>query len=124
MTESMTPNKHDSKNDSKNDLKETSTLDRRTPLTAADYTLRHDEAEQRFVLAVPPYECLLEYEREGDGVNFIHTYVPFRLRGKGLGQPLVAAGLAWAVEAGLRIEAECWFVKKYMDEHPDAVPAA
>lgn len=120
MTESMTPNKHDSKSDStaKN------TLDRRTPLTAEDYTLRHDEAEQRFVLAVPPYECLLEYEREGDGVNFIHTYVPFRLRGKGLGQPLVAAGLAWAVEAGLRIEAECWFVKKYMGEHPDAVPAA
>ena len=61
----------------------------------------------------------LDYELLNDKtVNFTHTFVPFRLRGKGLAEQLVKTGLKWAIEQGLQINTSCWYVEKYMVEHP------
>lgn len=72
----------------------------------------HQLEKSRFVIEQDGQECILEYERQGEVVNFTHTYVPFRLRGKGLAEELVKAALAWADHQGLIKEASCWYVQK------------
>jgi predicted GNAT family acetyltransferase len=74
--------------------------------------VEHQSQHSRFVLEQDGNECVLDYELHGTSVNFTHTYVPFRLRGKGLAEALVKAALAWADEEGLKKEASCWYVKK------------
>jgi predicted GNAT family acetyltransferase len=60
-------------------------------------------------------EALLEYTLMDNGaIDFRRTYVPFSLRGKGLAEELVQAGLAWAREQGYTITASCSYVQKFL----------
>ena len=72
----------------------------------------HQPENSRFVIEQDGQTCLLEYERHSGRVNYTHTYVPFRLRGKGLAEELVKAALTWADNESLEKEASCWYVKK------------
>lgn len=57
----------------------------------------------------------LDYEWLNDNtVNFTHTYVPFRLRGKGIAEQLVKTALNWAREHRLTIKSQCWYVDKFL----------
>lgn len=81
-------------------------------------TIIHQEDNARFVLEKETYECVLEYKISTGSdiktIDFSNTYVPFALRGQGLAEELVEAGLAWAKEQGYHIEASCWYVKKFL----------
>ena len=86
-------------------------------------TIKHQPDNNRFVLTKDEEDCILEYQlmintenRTNDNsiINFSSTYVPFGLRGQGLAEQLVEAGLAWAKEQGYHIEASCWYVKKFL----------
>ncbi len=58
----------------------------------------------------------LEYELlDNHTINFSHTYVPFRLRGKGYAEALVEAGLAWARKEKFNIKTSCWYVEKFIE---------
>jgi len=60
----------------------------------------------------------LEYEfLDKQTINFTHTYVPFRLRGKGYAEALVQAGLFWARNSNLNIKTDCWYVAKFLDDN-------
>ncbi|MFT6154352.1 MAG: putative GNAT family acetyltransferase [Bermanella sp.] len=62
----------------------------------------------------------LTYEvLDNRNINFTHTFVPFRQRGKGYAEELVKVGLDWARENDLLISSSCWYVDKYMAEHPE-----
>ncbi|TNC83765.1 MAG: GNAT family N-acetyltransferase [Thalassolituus sp.] len=76
--------------------------------------VKHESEKSRFVIEQDGKECVLDYVLKGDIVNFTHTYVPFRLRGKGLAEELVKAGLQWANDNSLTIKASCWYVKKFL----------
>ena len=54
--------------------------------------VEHQSQHSRFVLEQDGNECVLDYELHGTSVNFTHTYVPFRLRGKGLAEALAPGG--------------------------------
>jgi predicted GNAT family acetyltransferase len=60
--------------------------------------------------------AFLNYVRKPDSMVFVHTEVPKALRGKGLAHALAAAGLDTARREGLRIVAQCPFVRKYLQE--------
>lgn len=86
-------------------------------------TIEHQPVNNRFVLSNNEEDCILEYKlstttenqaTEIKKVDFSSTYVPFSLRGQGLAEQLVAAGLAWAKEQGYQVEASCWYVKKFL----------
>lgn len=49
----------------------------------------HQAEQQRFIIEQDGHECVLDYVVEGKQIDFTHTYVPFRLRGKGLAEELV-----------------------------------
>ena len=76
--------------------------------------IRHETEKSRFVIEQDDKECVLDYVLKGDSVNFTHTDVPFRLRGKGLAEELVKGGLQWANDNSLNITASCWYVKKFL----------
>lgn len=82
------------------------------PLTPA-----HDESRQRFTLTFPEGEAGLTYERSGPQVVFTHTFVPPTLRGRGLAEILVRAGLAWAAQESLTVNATCSYVARFL-KHP------
>src|SRR5690606_25189677 len=75
----------------------------------------HDERAQRFSLATEAGEAGLEYQRRLRQVNFTHTFVPPALRGQGVAEILVRAGLAWARQQGLAVEADCSYVARFLD---------
>ena len=80
----------------------------------SDYTIEHQPAQSRFVLLKDAKECVLDYSIRGTQIDFTHTYVPFGLRGQGLAEVLVEAGLSWAREQNYSPAASCWYVQKFL----------
>lgn len=83
---------------------------------SSDITVEHRQQEYRFCIRCDDKEAELTYELSTGRVNFIRTYVPFRLRGKGLAEQLVDAGLRWAEEQQLSVDTRCWFVEKVLEQ--------
>jgi uncharacterized protein len=78
--------------------------------------LSHEPARRRFVAGLDGAEGVLEYRPAGEGVlDYYHTYVPQRLRGRGIASRLVAFALEHAREQGLRIVPSCPFVAKLIE---------
>lgn len=88
-----------------------------------DLDVKHDEAAGKYYALVDGYESVCEYSRSGDGVlNFMHTYVPPELRGKGIADELVRQALDDVLARGLKVVPSCWFVRLYIDRHPKYQP--
>jgi uncharacterized protein len=58
------------------------------------------------------------YELAGDVITFVHTEVPPELGGRGIGSTLIKGALDKVRSAGLKVIAECEFVKGYIAKHP------
>jgi predicted GNAT family acetyltransferase len=76
-------------------------------------------AQHRFELEVDGHIAAAYYERTGDVVTFEHTEVPAELGGKGIGSKLVKGALDLVRAQGLKVVAQCPFVKGWIDNHPD-----
>ena len=77
----------------------------------------HDNREaSRFEIETAGGVAFLIYVRTPDSMVLVHTEVPTALRGRGLAHALAAAGLDTARREGLRIVAQCPFVRKYLQE--------
>lgn len=88
-----------------------------------DLDVKHDEAAGKYYALVDGHESVCEYGRSGDGVlNFMHTYVPPELRGKGIADELVRQALEDVLARGLKVIPSCWFVRLYIDRHPKYQP--
>lgn len=77
--------------------------------------VEHQPGESRFVVKTDNQESLLEYElMPRNGINFTFTFVPDALRGHGIAEKLVRAGLAWARQEGFEVQASCWYVRRFL----------
>lgn len=77
--------------------------------------VEHDAAKHRFVIELSPENAHMDYVLlPHHQIDFTHTYVPFRQRGKGYAEALVNAGLDWARQQGFEIKASCWYVDKFL----------
>ncbi len=78
----------------------------------------HQPALQRFVIDTQGVESVLSYRLfqrdDRQAIDFNSTYVPPSLRGKGLAEKLVRAGLHWARAQGFELHASCWYVAKFL----------
>jgi predicted GNAT family acetyltransferase len=91
-----------------------------TPSPEAPITVRHDPARGAFLVVEDGAQSVLEYVANGpSAVAFVHTFVPPALRGRGIAERLVTAGLAWARDQGLRVIASCSYVAAYLGRHPE-----
>ncbi|KAA0873763.1 GNAT family N-acetyltransferase [Nitrincola tapanii] len=76
--------------------------------------IQHQPENNCFILQEAGAECRLEYQIQADQVYFTHTYVPPALRGRGLAEQLVQAGLQWAQTQGFGIHSRCSYVDRYV----------
>ncbi len=82
--------------------------------------VRHESERGAFTVHEDGGESVLAYTRsEATTIAFVHTFVPPALRGRGIAERLVAAGLARAREQGMRVTASCSYVAAYLDRHPE-----
>ena len=82
-------------------------------------SVRDNPDEQRFELSVEGHLAAAYYERAGDIITFVHTEVPDALAGRGVGSKRVRGALDQARGRGLKVVAQCPFVKGYIEKHPD-----
>lgn len=81
--------------------------------------VRHDVAKHRFMVQLPEGEAVLDYVPGPSGrVDFVHTFVPTTLRGRGIAEALVKAALDWAQSQTLDVSASCSYVARYLERHP------
>ena len=78
-----------------------------------------NKADHRFELAVEGHIAATYYSIADGVITFIHTEVPPELGGKGIGSQLIKGALDQVRADGLKVIAQCPFVKAYIDKHPD-----
>ncbi len=81
--------------------------------------VEHHPQRHCFTVDTDGRESILQYrllapESDNPGVDFTRTYVPGELRGQGIAEALVRQGLTWARAEGMRIQASCWYVQKFL----------
>ena len=81
----------------------------------------NDIAKHRYELAVDGHIAATYYEIAGPVITFVHTEVPPELGGKGVGSRLIKGALDQVRSEGLKVIAQCPFVKAYIDKHPEYV---
>lgn len=52
-------------------------------------------------------------------VELMSTYVPETFRGQGLAADLSRAALDFVAQENLKAHISCWYIKKYIEEHPE-----
>jgi uncharacterized protein len=81
--------------------------------------VRDNRAEQEFELTVDGHRAVAAYQREGDRIVFTHTHVPKPIEGHGVAARLIRAALDSARDEGLKVVAQCSYVRTYIDRHPE-----
>ena len=81
--------------------------------------VRKNEGHKRYELHAEGGIAVAYYEQRGNAVAFVHTVVPEQLQGRGLASTLIKAALADVRERGLKVIAECPFVARYIERHPE-----
>lgn len=82
-------------------------------------TVRHDEAQSRFVAEIDGHLAHADYAIEGDRMVFTHTFVPPELRGRGVAEQLVRPALAHARAHRLRVVPACSYVAAFIQRHAE-----
>ncbi len=84
-----------------------------------EVTVRHNPAANRFETHVGQHLAVADYVREEGRITFTHTYVPTALRGQGIAEKLVRAGLGYAQAEKLRVVPECSYVAAFIERHKE-----
>lgn len=80
--------------------------------------IKHDAENQEFTAAEDGHPAELAYSLPARGfIDFTHTYVDEALRGRGLGDELARAGLAYARQEHLKVKTSCSFMKAFVQRH-------
>lgn len=90
-------------------------------MQASEPAVHHDRQNNRFEIHIDSYIGELTYTLNRDTITFTHTGVPPAIEGRGIGSLLVKTGFQYARENNLKVRTLCWFVRKYMDRHPESV---
>ena len=79
----------------------------------------NNPAQQRYELEIDGHTAATYYKIADGVITFVHTEVPPELGGKGLGARLIKGALEQVRSDGLKVIAECPFVKAYIEKHPE-----
>lgn len=82
-------------------------------------TIRNNEQRQQFEVTMDGETAFLEYRYHEGKLALMHTEVPEKLGGRGIGTALAAYGFKFAEEKGLPVKIYCPFVLTYFKRHPE-----
>ena len=77
-----------------------------------------NKAQHRFELEVDGHLAASYYKIDDGVITFLHTEVPPELGGKGIGSRLIKGALDQVRAEGLKVVAECQFVKAFIGKNP------
>ena len=86
---------------------------------SANNAVVNNPGRQRYELTVDGHIAAAYYEKTDGVITFVHTEVPPELGGKGIGSKLARGALDQARAEGLRVIAQCPFVKAFIEKHAD-----
>jgi uncharacterized protein len=78
----------------------------------------NNRSKQRYELAVDGHVAATYYAIADGVITFIHTEVPPELGGKGIGSKLIKGALDQVRADGLKVIAQCPFVKAFIEKNP------
>jgi predicted GNAT family acetyltransferase len=79
----------------------------------------NNKAHHRFELVVDDHLAAAFYKVDGNVITFMHTEVPPELGGRGVGSTLVQGALDQVRASGMKVIADCPFVKAWIGKHPE-----
>jgi len=80
----------------------------------------HNADKQRYEITVDGILAgITEAHEDGDVVTFPHTKIFEQFEGQGLGSQLVSGALDDVRVRGKKIVAECAYVVRFLEKHPD-----
>jgi predicted GNAT family acetyltransferase len=79
----------------------------------------NNKAHHRYELAVDGHVAATYYKLADGIITFIHTEVPPELGGKGVASELIRGALDQVRTDGLKVIAQCPFVKAFIEKHAD-----
>ena len=82
----------------------------------------NNENEQRYEVHIDDQLAVLEYERKGSHITYIHTGVPHAMEGRGIASQLAHTALEDARKEHLTVSPQCPFVASYIREHTEYLP--
>ena len=82
-------------------------------------TVRDNPARHRYELETEGHVAFAEYRLATGVITFVHTEVPKELGGKGVGSALARGALEDVRRRGLRVVAECPFIKGFIAKHAE-----
>lgn len=86
-------------------------------------TIVNNEAEKRFEINLGGgHMALLEYLPGQHTITYHHTEVPPEFEGKGIASKLAEHAMLYAQEHGLKVNALCPVVKRYVEKHTEFQP--
>jgi predicted GNAT family acetyltransferase len=78
----------------------------------------NNTAQKRYELTVDGHLAATYYEIADGVITFVHTEVPSELGGKGIGSRLIKGALDQVRADGLKVIAQCPFVKAFIGKNP------
>jgi uncharacterized protein len=79
----------------------------------------NNRTRHRYELAVDGHIAATYYAIADGVITFIHTEVPPELGGQGIASKLIRGALDQVRAEGLKVIAQCPFVKAFIDKHAD-----
>jgi len=79
----------------------------------------NDIQGSRFVLDVNGHKVYVLYAEDKEILDLYSTYTPSQLRGQGLAEKVVLAAFEYAKEKNLKVLANCWYVRKFIEKHEE-----
>ncbi|XP_061557007.1 protein NATD1-like [Phycodurus eques] len=86
--------------------------------------VEHDRQNRRFTVSTGSRtgvseSAILSYRfTAADEVDLVSTFVPEDYRGQGVAALLSKAAIDFVLEEKLKARVSCWYIRKYMEEHP------
>ena len=82
-----------------------------------EISVRHNESECRFEAEVDGFMGVAEYALRDGEMTMTRTFVPPELRGRGIAEKLVRAGLEHAQAQHFRVVPACSYVEMFIKRH-------
>jgi hypothetical protein len=81
--------------------------------------VQDNPAQSRFELSAEGGTAAAYYDLSPGVITFTHTEVPRALEGRGIGSKLARGALDAVRAQGLKVVAECPFIRGYIERHPE-----
>jgi uncharacterized protein len=81
--------------------------------------VRNNSALRRFELDADGHTAVAHYRLSPPIITFTHTEVPTELSGRGIGSALARGALEIVRAEGLKVVAQCPFIRDFIEKHPE-----